>query len=653
MRHAVMSARRRAALIVLAVLTVVALAGLAQTGWTAWARRGPGSTGIAPSGLVSLQLASTREAVTRILHDWRRPLTGQHPLTEARDTTALGVRREYLAVDATFIRQLAASLACLGLTLIFTTVVRGRTLALAALGWLALVAATVPCAEIGLEATNAVMGARIDDILDGTYDGLISRMRLGAQFTLVLLLGQGLILLAIGVVAVRRWLDPESLPDGDPPPVASSAREAFSIVTATENEALRLGGLDRPAIDAGPAGEPWVRFRSADLVGLALSGGGIRSATFGLGILQGLDYHNVLRHVHYLSTVSGGGYVGGFWSAWRQRRETGGRQAVREIRGEPPLEFPRREVSEDGALLAEPDDPEEVRHLREFSRFLAPRIGFFEVEMWHAIVAFVGGLVPSLAATGALLFLAMIAWLSLNFPLACPEPWAAVLVLVLLTAGMSIWLEQEWWLYAAPESRTSSRRINLWALVGALIVVGTLQAWLPTGIHALTGRWWPLLGPSGWIEASGNTWPAVGSAHVAWWQGLMGGPGDTTTFYLSLRLFDFPVVWLAAAALGLGVRLAALMLVAGRGRKGIFLTAFDRMLMRLVGLALLWLGAATLWHIGRNLDQTHAWTAAAGALATGGSFGMLRRWMSTLFSRRRHRRSPPAPNRSFRRSSPI
>ena len=47
-----------------------------------------------------------------------------------------------------------------------------------------------------------------------------------------------------------------------------------------------------------------------ELVGLALSGGGIRSATFNLGFLQALCRHGILKNVHYLSTVSGGGYIG-------------------------------------------------------------------------------------------------------------------------------------------------------------------------------------------------------------------------------------------------------------------------------------------------------------------------------------------------------
>jgi hypothetical protein len=47
-------------------------------------------------------------------------------------------------------------------------------------------------------------------------------------------------------------------------------------------------------------------------LGLAISGGGIRSATFALGILQSMARADWLKHVDLLSTVSGGGYVGTF-----------------------------------------------------------------------------------------------------------------------------------------------------------------------------------------------------------------------------------------------------------------------------------------------------------------------------------------------------
>jgi hypothetical protein len=51
------------------------------------------------------------------------------------------------------------------------------------------------------------------------------------------------------------------------------------------------------------------------LAGLALSGGGIRSATTNLGVLQALSRMDILPKVDYLCTVSGGGYIGGCLSA--------------------------------------------------------------------------------------------------------------------------------------------------------------------------------------------------------------------------------------------------------------------------------------------------------------------------------------------------
>src|SRR5712692_8825797 len=56
---------------------------------------------------------------------------------------------------------------------------------------------------------------------------------------------------------------------------------------------------------------------------LCISGGGIRSATFGLGILQGLARCGLLDKFHYLSTVSGGGYIGSWLSAWIKHHPEG------------------------------------------------------------------------------------------------------------------------------------------------------------------------------------------------------------------------------------------------------------------------------------------------------------------------------------------
>ena len=57
-----------------------------------------------------------------------------------------------------------------------------------------------------------------------------------------------------------------------------------------------------------------------NLTGLALSGGGIRSASFSLGVMQALAKAGWLKHIDYLSTVSGGGYIGSSFT-WLLHKE--------------------------------------------------------------------------------------------------------------------------------------------------------------------------------------------------------------------------------------------------------------------------------------------------------------------------------------------
>ncbi|MEO7432072.1 MAG: patatin-like phospholipase family protein [Dokdonella sp.] len=82
----------------------------------------------------------------------------------------------------------------------------------------------------------------------------------------------------------------------------------FEPVREAESEwlARRRSAADLPA----PNG---------DLVGLAFSGGGIRSAVFNLGVLQALEASGLLRQVDYLSSVSGGGYIASCYTWLRAR----------------------------------------------------------------------------------------------------------------------------------------------------------------------------------------------------------------------------------------------------------------------------------------------------------------------------------------------
>src|SRR6185503_7161679 len=100
-------------------------------------------------------------------------------------------------------------------------------------------------------------------------------------------------------------------------PIESSEdpRQAFSHIHAEELLEIkkRRAKQSYETTEIDPA--------QPDLVGLALSGGGIRSATFCLGFLQELQRLRLLRIFDYLSTVSGGGYLGGWWSAWLSRQQ--------------------------------------------------------------------------------------------------------------------------------------------------------------------------------------------------------------------------------------------------------------------------------------------------------------------------------------------
>ena len=97
----------------------------------------------------------------------------------------------------------------------------------------------------------------------------------------------------------------------------------------------------------------------SNLVGIALSGGGIRSATFNLGVLQGLQELDLLRHVDYLSTVSGGGFIGS-WLVANVRRSVHWLGRVTDWRAS-------------------------IAHLRSYSSYLAPRTGVLSADTWTMV----------------------------------------------------------------------------------------------------------------------------------------------------------------------------------------------------------------------------------------------------------------------------
>ncbi|MBL8269113.1 patatin-like phospholipase family protein, partial [Steroidobacter sp.] len=120
------------------------------------------------------------------------------------------------------------------------------------------------------------------------------------------------------------------------------------------------------------------------LSALCLSGGGIRSATFNLGVLQALAKNKLLPEFDYLSSVSGGGYIASWLQAWvhRQQQTAGTAKEVFE------------ELGNDAQQPANPlaPEPKPVDHLRQFSNYLTPRLGLFSGDTWTAAAIIVRNL---------------------------------------------------------------------------------------------------------------------------------------------------------------------------------------------------------------------------------------------------------------------
>ncbi len=126
------------------------------------------------------------------------------------------------------------------------------------------------------------------------------------------------------------------------------------------------------------------------LIGLALSGGGVRSATFNLGLLQSLAKNKVLQYCDYLSTVSGGGYIGSCLSALLAKNPDASTT---------PQTFPLRD-ERDGK-----NERAEVNHLRATKNYLKSGGGLFNLDTWNMIGIMVSGIVLMSAIPVALLLM--------------------------------------------------------------------------------------------------------------------------------------------------------------------------------------------------------------------------------------------------------
>ncbi|HJW33865.1 MAG TPA: patatin-like phospholipase family protein [Holophagaceae bacterium] len=234
----------------------------------------------------------------------------------------------------------------------------------------------------------------------------------------------------------------------------------------------------------------------APAVGLALSGGGIRSATFCLGVLKGLAQTRVLPRVDLLSTVSGGGYIGSFLGAWFTRAKG------------------PEEVS-DGLQGIGATESRPVRWLRENGYYLAPSgsadgalMGAIMLRNWVAlqVVLAMLAIAAFLLLNGRLFLDAGICWPKADGQLWwSPWLWAPLVVFALVT------LPQGWAYWMVTTPGTSKEQGNPLLGLGALLLAGVFGGWFYwhvteygalSGVLAAAGAESVLV--LGWLFAAGG-----------------------------------------------------------------------------------------------------------------------------------------------------
>ncbi len=223
-------------------------------------------------------------------------------------------------------------------------------------------------------------------------------------------------------------------------------------------------GLDEDPSDVERRKEFYRTLNKLNRAALCCSGGGIRSATFCLGVIQALAMYrpptsapptgsasstpatasdaptekpaegtpstsspplrpyeiaeradeSLLSRFHYLSTVSGGGYIGSWLSAWRSRSDFASVWSNLTRRPEGP------DV-----------EPPELSWLRSYSNYLTAKVGLGSADTWSGVAIFLRNLL-------------------LNWLVIIPAI-AAVLLVLKLIATLAVWIarmDHVWWPHA-------------------------------------------------------------------------------------------------------------------------------------------------------------------------------------------------------------
>ena len=351
-----------------------------------------------PHGILDLELAWTESRARNIVESWMgREAESRWPgaaaaALEAADAcpSRIAAASESLSLDRWLIPSYLVALTALFL------LVGGAFAPLDRLPWR--IASVLPALAA---ASDAAENYLLNELLaDGAY-ALAPLVSLAATAKFLLLAATLIALLIVFFAWLGKRLNRPRTEKATP----------FSTVAAAESRYL----VQRRKKAGVPERQP--------ALGLALSGGGIRSATINLGILQALARRRVLPRFDYLSTVSGGGYIGSALSSLLSIN--GARIGVSPTGKKEQYHFAEYDdrqrdkawftTEQDRFPFNEQDTRGEdgvgrgfggaaqMRHLRAAGSFLVGRQSLFSLEMLRAMGSVVGGILYHLLHFGLLL----------------------------------------------------------------------------------------------------------------------------------------------------------------------------------------------------------------------------------------------------------
>jgi hypothetical protein len=315
---------------------------------------------------------------------------------------------------------------------------------------------------------------------------------------------------------LRRWLRPRpgrgggavgASPAEQPPPCddggileaasAADRRAASDWGWAQWRRYLAFGVRPEPIPSyTGIVEAPW-----PEKIGIACSGGGIRSAAFSLGALQALERERVLERSCYLAGVSGGSYIAAAFCMVRKTWE--GKDPPRDK--EPGWDDSDPGVVDPSHPPFFPGSPEE-QYLRNHSTYMAPgalgkvRLGYrlilglavnlgfialFLITLALPLAILYGGIYPPLAkhlGRGGLCGQRPCHFAPLMIPSAVFWPLAGIAAAALLIGGASL-LAYRWKPWLRDVTETWSLRLLLLAfaagalLIGVPVLLSLVRAW--------------------------------------------------------------------------------------------------------------------------------------------------------------------------------